>query len=209
MIATNSPLSLNRIAEIVKIPEEEIHKYIDELNQEYQMTNRAFEIKEVAGGFQIYTLPKFAEFVSALYEKKECLSKAALETLAIVAYHQPITRAEIEKRRGVDSVYILDVLLQKGFIRTCGRVQAPGRPIKYGTTQEFLRYFGINDLSDLPKEEDFGETAIGSPTEKLLETSAPSAQVPEVVENLGEKTEKIDEEKIGTEDDEQGDLFEH
>jgi segregation and condensation protein B len=157
MIATTEPLPIRNIAEIVNVPESTVRAYIDELNSEYSATGRSFKIKEIAGGFQIYTLPRFAESVGALHKRKERLSKAALETLAIVAYHQPIIRAEIEKYRGVDSTYMLDTLLQKNLIKTCGRLPSPGRPIKYGTTKEFLRYFGIKDISELPNEEDFGE----------------------------------------------------
>lgn len=157
MIATTEPLPIRNIAEIANVSESTVRAYIDELNSEYSATGRAFEIKEIAGGFQIYTLPRFAESVGALHKRKERLSKAALETLAIVAYHQPIIRAEIEKYRGVDSTYMLDTLLQKNLIKTCGRLPSPGRPIKYGTTKEFLRYFGIKDISELPNEEDFGE----------------------------------------------------
>ncbi|UCG92624.1 MAG: SMC-Scp complex subunit ScpB [candidate division WOR-3 bacterium] len=174
LISTDTPLSLKKIAEIVQISEEEIKQNIDELNREYQMTERSFEIKEIAGGYQIYTLPAYAEYVGALYERKSKLSRAALETAAIIAYHQPITRAEIEKLRGVDSTWVLDTLLQKGLIKTCGRLVAPGRPIRYGTTREFLRYFGINDISDLPREEDFGKVASSftEPTEEKAEELA-------------------------------------
>lgn len=163
LIATDVPLSLQRIEEIINVPIEKIKQGIDTLNQEYKDTGRAFEIKEVAGGYQIYTLPEYADFVGRLKQKKEKLSKAALETLAIIAYHQPITRAEVEKARGVDSSYILESLLEKGLIKTCGRLPTPGRPIKYSTTNEFLRYFGIKDLSELPREEDFAEPAVETP----------------------------------------------
>jgi segregation and condensation protein B len=161
VIATTEPLPLRSIAEIVNVPETAVRSYIDELNKEYRDSARAFEIREIAGGFQIYTLPSYAEWVGALHKRKERLSKAALETLAIIAYHQPIIRAEIEKIRGVDSTWVLDTLLRKNLIKTCGRMHSPGRPIKYGTTKEFLRYFGIKDISELPKEEDFGETVMG------------------------------------------------
>lgn len=160
LIATDVPLSIERLAGILNYPGEEVRKCLEILNQEYRETGRAFEIKEVAGGFQIYTLPKYADFVGKLKQRKEKLSKAALETLAVIAYHQPITRAEIERARGVDSSYILESLLQKGLIKTFGRLPTPGRPIRYGTTNEFLRYFGIRDLSELPKEDDFAQPAI-------------------------------------------------
>jgi segregation and condensation protein B len=165
LISTDTPLSIDRITEILDVSREDVQKYIDELNREYQASDRAFEIKEVAGGYQIYTLAQYAQWVAELHKRKEKLSRAALETLAIVAYHQPITRAEVEKTRGVDSSWILESLLQKGLIKTSGRVQAPGRPIKYATTNEFLRYFGINSIADLPKEEEFGETIALETTE--------------------------------------------
>ena len=188
LIATDTLLTLKNIAEMLKIPEEDIKRYIDELNGEYRTTGRAFEIKEIAGGFQIYTLPEFADWVSALHERKSTLSKAALETLAIIAYHQPITRAEIEKVRGVDSTWILDTLLQKSLIRTCGRLPMPGRPIRYATTNEFLRYFGIKDISELPKEEEFGERVASAYAERQEETSLPAHTDP--IEEPGEKGEE-------------------
>jgi segregation and condensation protein B len=166
LIATDVPLTLKRIIEITELQHDEIIRFIQELNQEYLESNRAFEIKEIAGGYQIYTLSEFAAWVGSLHDRKSKLSKAALETLAIIAYHQPITRAELEKVRGVDSTYMLDALLQKNLIRTCGRLPVPGRPLRYRTTNEFLRYFGIKDLSDLPREEDFG-AAISSVQEPV------------------------------------------
>lgn len=184
LIATDTPLSLERIAGIINCSEEEVKKNLEILNEEYKQTGRAFEIKEVAGGFQIYTLPEYADYVGKLKQKKEKLSKAALETLAIIAYHQPITRAEVEKARGVDCSYILESLLEKGLIKTCGRLPTPGRPIKYATTNAFLRYFGIRDLRELPREEDFAEPAIETP---------PSSQ-PVQEANPEEKQEKFDEE---------------
>jgi segregation and condensation protein B len=181
LIATDVPLTHKKIIEITELQMEEIVRCVEELNQEYRESNRAFEIKEIAGGYQIYTLSEFALWVGALHDRKSKLSKVALETLAIVAYHQPITRAEIEKVRGVDSTYMLDVLLQKNLIKTCGRLPIPGRPIRYGTTREFLRYFGIKDLDDLPREEDFGEAITSvfedtsaEPSEEAKEDKPPS-----------------------------------
>jgi segregation and condensation protein B len=187
LIATDAPLSLQRINEILNIPDEEIRRYIDELNQEYRASERAFEIKEIAGGFQIYTLPEFADQVGALHDRKTGLSKAALETLAVIAYHQPVTRGEIEKVRGVDSTGVLMTLLQRGLIKTRGRLPLPGRPIQYGTTKEFLRYFGIKDIIDLPKEEEFGDMV---PQESLEKTGSPNLPAPlGLVEDVGERTE--------------------
>jgi segregation and condensation protein B len=187
LIATDEPLSIQKIAEIASVSQDEIRRYVDELNHEYRTTERAFEIKEIAGGFQIYTLPEFAEWVGALHDRKTGLSKAALETLAIIAYHQPITRGEIEKVRGVDSTGVLMTLLQKGLIKTRGRLPLPGRPIQYGTTKEFLRYFGIKDIVDLPREEEFGDMV---PQVLLEKTGSPNLPAPlGLVEDLDGRTE--------------------
>lgn len=195
LIATDIPLSLQKMAEILNISQDDIKRYIDELNQEYRATERAFEIKEIAGGFQIYTLAEFAESVGALHDKKTGLSKASLETLAVIAYHQPITRGEIEKIRGVDTTWVLDTLLQKGLIKTRGRLPMPGRPIQYGTTKEFLRYFGIKDLVDLPREEDFGEIITSTLPEKTgsPHLPAPLGLVNDVVDRREEKQNDSDE----------------
>lgn len=188
LIATDVPLTMKKIVEITGLPSEKIKGYIEELNQEYVASERAFEIKEIAGGYQIYTLPRFADWVGGLHDRKSKLSKAALETIAIIAYHQPITRPEIEKLRGVDSSWVLDTLIQKGLIKTVGRLPMPGRPIKYATTKEFLRYFGIKDLSDLPREEDFGarvahsiieqETPHEETNQSDVETETPRGEEP-------------------------------
>lgn len=196
MIATTEPLPLRGIAEIARVSEDAVRAYIESLNREYRETARAFEIKEIAGGFQIYTLPKYAEWVGALHKRKERLSKAALETLAIIAYHQPVIRADMEKIRGVDCTSVLDTLLQKNLIRTCGRVPSPGRPIKYGTTREFLRYFGIKDVSELPKEEDFGETVMSGypevPMVKTEETAKENELPQSETSEFSEEPEKPD-----------------
>lgn len=194
MIATTEPLPLRNIAEIAKVSEDTVRTYIDSLNSEYRATARAFEIKEIAGGFQIYTLPKYAEWVGALHKRKERLSKAALETLAIIAYHQPVIRADMEKIRGVDCTSVLDTLLQKNLIRTCGRLPSPGRPIKYGTTREFLRYFGIKDLNELPKEEDFGETVMsGYPELPMVKTEDNSKEEASSPDETQESSEEVKE----------------
>ena len=227
LIATDVPLPLDKICEIISQPKEEVRTAIDDLNRDYKETGRAFEIKEIAGGFQIYTLPQYAEWIVALHKKKERLSKAALETLAVVAYHQPVTRADIERARGVDSSWILESLMQKGLVKTCGRLDAPGRPIKYGTTRDFLRYFSLNDLSDLPKEEDFGlniplaeDEPLSSeegvaPVEPGAVTPAPDDEgtgleiAPAEPEPTGEKSEPDEDEDLLDEEEKlrQDDLF--
>jgi segregation and condensation protein B len=129
---------------------------VEELTEEYREQNRAFTIEEIAGGFQLMTRPEFHPWVSKLREtqQQDSLSQAALETLAIVAYRQPITRADIEDIRGVQSGYILRSLIEKSLVRVTGRSEELGRPLLYGTTREFLDAFDLNSLRDLPEIDD-------------------------------------------------------
>lgn len=204
LIATDEPLPIKRIIEITQLSDDDIRKAVEKLNDEYRSTSRAFEIKEIAEGFQIYTLPEFALWIGALLDKKSKLSKAALETIAIIAYHQPITRPEIEKYRGVDSTWVIDTLLQKGLIKTSGRLPIPGRPIRYATTKEFLRYFGLKSIEELPQEEDF-EEQLG---ENVLEDEPTDQEATpaELSEENGQKPAEEPERVIETSNDEEHDV---
>ncbi|MGQ9843781.1 MAG: SMC-Scp complex subunit ScpB [Spirochaetota bacterium] len=126
---------------------------IDSLIDEYEDRDKGIKIVEISGGYQFVTNPKFANQLRQVmnYKKKETLSKGMMETLAIIAYKQPIMLAEIEELRGVSSRMIVAALMRKNLIKPVGRKDVPGRPLLYGTTDEFLRYFGLNKLSDLPK----------------------------------------------------------
>lgn len=126
---------------------------IDSLIDEYEDRDKGIKIIEISGGYQFVTNPKFANRLRQVmgYKKKETLSKGMLETLAIIAYKQPIMLAEIEELRGVSSRMMVAALMRKNLIKPVGRKDVPGRPLLYGTTDEFLRYFGLNKLSDLPK----------------------------------------------------------
>lgn len=138
--------------------EDEIRKTIEELRQEYLEHERSFGIAELAGGYQIVTNPEFAPWINKLFKRDETrLSVPALETLAIIAYKQPLTRNEIERIRGVNVDGVLKTLLDKSLIKIRGRKDAPGRPITYGTTDEFLKRFGLKGLEHLPKLYDFKE----------------------------------------------------
>jgi segregation and condensation protein B len=149
---SESPIKLETLVEI--LPEsnkEEILKSILWMKAEYGDESRGVELVEVAGGYQFRTKPKWAEWVQRLKKAKAIkLSRSALETLAIVAYRQPIIRPAIEEIRGVDSGWVLRTLLGKGLIKITGRKEMVGRPIVYGTTKTFLEVFGLNTLSDLP-----------------------------------------------------------
>src|SRR3989337_4118490 len=132
-----------------------------ELQHEYDRRLSGLRIVEVAGGFQIASRPELAQWIKRLRKVKQSsrLSKPSLETLAIIAYKQPIVKAEIEDIRGVDSAGVIKGLLDKRFVKIIGRKDLPGRPILYATTQEFLQYFGLKDISDLPTLQEFNELA--------------------------------------------------
>ena len=159
LFAADAPVKLDRLAELAQMPPETARAVIDELNVTYQETNRAFRVQRVAQGFQLYTMPMYAEFVRRLYQHQYThrLSRAALEVLAIVAYKQPVTRPEVEQLRGVDCSGPLVTLLERRLIATYGRASRPGNPFLYRTTPEFLRYFGLAGLEDLPRMEEIGE----------------------------------------------------
>ncbi len=157
LFASDKPLSLERILFVIKdITPEQIEEAINWLNKKYRAGGHSFAIKKIARGYQIYTLPEFASWIKALFShtRREKLSFPALEVLSIVAYKQPIVKSEIDRFRGVNSEGPLFTLLDRKLITIVGRKPAPGRPLLYGTTQEFLTHFGLNDLDDLPRMEE-------------------------------------------------------
>jgi segregation and condensation protein B len=159
LFAADSPVKLDRLAELAEVPPESARAVIDELNAKYAETGRTFRVQRVAQGYQLYTMPDYAEFVRRLYQHQYThrLSRAALEVMAIIAYKQPVTRPEIEQLRGVDCSGPLVTLLERRLIATYGRASRPGNPFLYRTTPEFLRYFGLAGLEDLPRMEEIGE----------------------------------------------------
>lgn len=145
--------------EDIELTKEEVENVVDSLNQKYNDNGHAFRILRIANGYLYATSEVFAKYVGFLSSERSRrrLSQAALETLSIIAYKQPITKPELESIRGVNSDYILATLLEKNLITIKGRAETVGRPLLYGTTDEFLKYFGLNDLSDLPKPREIDE----------------------------------------------------
>lgn len=135
----------------------QVRAILEELKAEYENQARGLKIMEVAGGFEMVTTPALAGFLKKFYkvQRKEKLSRPALETLAIIAYKQPVTKLQIQSIRGVEVDGVIANLKELGIIRIVGRRRAPGRPFLYGTTRQFLEYFGLKSLDDLPKIEDF------------------------------------------------------
>ncbi len=182
IFVSESPVRLETLIEI--LPEsnkEAILEGIAQIRQEYAEPSRGFELMEVAGGYQFRTKPQWGPWVNRLKKAKSVkLSRSALETLAITAYRQPITRPEIEEIRGVDSGWVLRTLLEKGLIRIVSRKDIPGRPLVYGTTKAFLEIFNLNTLSDLPTLKEIEPPQPpDAPQEESLPSYSPEGMSPE------------------------------
>jgi segregation and condensation protein B len=151
LLASPEPLTLKRIADVIGLDEKDARHLVEDLQRNYRESQRGLVIKEIAGGYLLTTRADLAPYVEKLVTPRaRGLSHAALETLAIIAYRQPVTKAEIEGVRGVKVDRALESLLERRLVAEVGRKEAPGRPVLYGTTKEFLAYFGLKDLSDLP-----------------------------------------------------------
>jgi len=170
IFAAQEPLSINQIRAIYQgdvarnngskqIEPETIKQSVIDLNLEYEKNDRPYRIVQIAGGYQFATLSDYAEWLGKLYKEqgRRKLSQSGVETLAIVAYKQPVTKAEIEKIRGVNCDYVLKTLLEKELLTVTGRAESVGRPLLYGTTKEFLKHFGLNDITDLPRPREIEE----------------------------------------------------
>lgn len=178
LFVAEEPLSVERLIKIIPDAQTgQLRQALEELETEYETRQGGFFLNQVAGGYQFRTRPEHMEWIRRLLQPKPLhLSKAALETLAIIAYKQPVIRSDVEHIRGVDCGGVLRVLLERKFIRVLGRRELPGRPLIYATTKRFLEVFGLKNLEDLPtpKEiEEFGsalsqETAGGEKEEAGL-----------------------------------------
>jgi len=164
LLTTHHPLTAGRVAEVLDLPTTKpIRKAIKQLNETYASTGRSFRVEQVAGGYQILTLPDFGDLLKKFHQKEgdAKLTKAAIETLAIIAYKQPILRADVESIRGVACGETIRSLMEKHLVKIAGRAEEPGRPILYGTTKRFLELFGLNSVKDLPQHEALAEKAKG------------------------------------------------
>ena len=160
IFAADGPLQDERMAQALDLPVAEIRDAIAALEADYAAQPRGFFLQQVAGGYQLRTRPEYAEALRKLGRSRPFrFSRPALETLAIIAYRQPVTRAEIEYLRGVDSGSVLKTLLEKHLVRILGKKDVAGKPLIYGTSQDFLELFGLADLSSLPTLSEFSELA--------------------------------------------------
>ncbi|AQS58575.1 SMC-Scp complex subunit ScpB [Desulforamulus ferrireducens] len=156
LFVASEPLTVQTLARIVEADLDDVTELLQELAEEYEKRPGGLKIMETAGTWQMSTKPEYAPYVERLYRKSATgLSRAAVETLAIIAYRQPITKTELELIRGVKVDSPISTLLEKNLIEEKGRREGPGRPILFGTTREFLKHFGLKDLSELPPLEEF------------------------------------------------------
>ena len=163
LFAAETPLKIDKIKSVLEVADRsDIRDALISLAEEYESDKRGFFLAEVAGGFQVRTRPEYGQWIRRLKETRPArLSRAAMETLSIVAYKQPVLRSDVEYLRGVDCGGTLRTLLERGLVRIMGRKDLPGRPMIYGTTRKFLELFDLKDLDELPSLKDLtdlGET---------------------------------------------------
>ena len=196
LLVSSDPVSASALAQALDIAPGEAASLLAELKVEYEEANRGFQLREVAGGWRLFTHPAFHEQVEAfvLSWDTQKLSQAALETLAVIAYHQPATREQVRGIRGVNSDGVISSLVDKGLVRELGRDTEHGQAILYGTTNAFLEKFGLRSLKDLPDLEQFApdEQARQFIRERLSGRSIQST-LEETEEDLNEERELIDE----------------
>ncbi len=190
LFAASKPLTINEIKKVIKgYTPKQIENWINELKETFSSAGRSFEILEIAGGYEIATRKEFAPWVMKieLQKKARQATQSALETLSILAYKQPITRAEIEALRGVDVSGVLNTLMDRGLIKIVGKKEIAGRPFVYGTTEKFLEHFGLNSLADLPNISEIQNIVTSSvKKEELLGKS-------QIVPNSSENMESAEE----------------
>ena len=181
LFSTHHPLTAARLTELLEVKSvKPVQAAVRDLNRQYETQQRAFRVEQVAGGYQMLTLPRFAEVIRR-HQQKEAdakLGKAAVETLAVIAYKQPILRVNVEAIRGVACGETIRGLMEKHLVKIAGRAEEPGRPILYGTTKRFLEVFGLNTLKDLPEQED----ALAAKAKQLRDAKAEAANATDVVE---------------------------
>jgi len=182
LFSSDEPLSLSLLAESLDTAQDDVARALRELDADYRVRGAGVELREIAGGHLLVTAPEHAEWVGRLLRgrKRVRLSRAALETMAIVAYKQPVTKVEIEAIRGVDSGAVLATLLERNLITIRGRSKVVGRPLLYGSTTEVLDYFGLKDLAELPRPDELRALVAAREPEQLdmieLQVTADLAQ---------------------------------
>jgi segregation and condensation protein B len=211
LFSSDEPLSLSLLAESLDVATEDVARELLELDADYRVRQAGVELREIGGGHLLVTSPEHAEWVGRLLRgrKRVRLSRAALETMAIVAYKQPVTKTEVEAIRGVDTGGVLATLLERNLITIRGRSKVVGRPLLYGTTPEFLDYFGLKDLTELPRPEELRALVAAREPEQMdmVELQVP-AEVAEALPQGDAVATAATSEDLEPEDDELEDEFE-
>lgn len=194
LFITDRPLSAGELCKLVNVRDQDrIVAAVEELRRELEERNLGYRLIAVAEGWQMATRPELAPYMRKLFSDRATmrLSTAAQETLSIISYKQPLTRAEVEEIRGVEVIAALETLLEKRLIKVVGRKETVGRPLMYGTTMEFLRHFGLRSLEDLPPIDSFGPADAASPAAPIDTPYAAERPAPEAEgEAIGEQTEE-------------------
>jgi segregation and condensation protein B len=179
LFASDSPLTADKLAKVADLPgRPAVREAIETLNARYRQVGSAFCIEEIAGGYQMLTLPAYHEALSRLLETRQetRLTQAAMETLSIVAYRQPVLRADVEAIRGVACGEVLRGLMEKQLVKIVGRAEVLGRPMLYGTTKRFLEVFGLSSLDDLPNVEELRQSVAERPAVAQTPPAEPQPQ---------------------------------
>lgn len=200
LFVSPEPLSVQRLVAIMgDVTKADVAQALRGLGEELEQEGRGVRLVEIAGGFRLVTKQEYATWIKRLDKTKSAakLSRSALESLAIIAYKQPIVRSEIEEIRGVETSGVVRTLLERKLVRIVGRKEVPGRPIMYGTTKFFLEHFGLNDLTQLPPLREF--TELGESDQSLLpmesmEVAAPTAAEEAVIDSTTEAIKALSEE---------------
>lgn len=220
LFAAEKPLTLKELREVCskaaegefsteesrawqKVKEKDLQQAIADLNRRYDESQSGLQIREIADAFQLVSKSDYVPWLRCLYEehRPQRLSQPAMETLAIIAYRQPITRADMEAIRGVAVDGVVQTLLERGLIKIAGRSEVPGRPLLYGTTQEFLEHFGLKNVNDLPAVEELRKVNIALPVAAAVAAEAENGEAAEA----GEKSGKAEDEDEFDDDDDDDD----
>ncbi|MCD4826066.1 MAG: SMC-Scp complex subunit ScpB [Phycisphaerae bacterium] len=218
LFASDSPITAGKIGTVAELPVRSVKQAIKQLNERYEQAGSAFRIEEIAGGYRMMSMPEYHDVLKRLLNvtKDNRLSQAAMETLAIVAYRQPILRADIEAIRGVACGEMLRSLLEKQLVKIAGRAEVIGRPMLYGTTRRFLEIFGLGSLNDLPRAEELRSAAEKFATPQAQQSPDEEPETPlfdndttdeEPPAETDEDDEKLDDEELDEEFDEDDDEF--
>lgn len=185
LFTATEPLTMDHFVSVCPDPDKEaILQALDELKNEYQTRNAGMVLREVAGGYQLYSNPAWNDHIQKLFSKPLMirLSKSALETLAIIAYKQPITLPEISEIRSCNAAGAIKTLLECNFVKVLGRKRVVGRPFLYGTTREFLVHFGLKDLAEMPQLSEFEELIGEKVSPEIFQSTNPEMEPQEPVE---------------------------